>query len=183
MFIKEIKKHNKGYDPVFIYPRFMESYRTDRGPRQRTILNLGKLELPKEQWKLLADRIEDKVSGQQSLLEVDEHIEQLATHYASLIIRKQLTVAVHREQPADPPQYETIAIDSISNCNCRTIGAEYVGLAMYRQLGLEDLFQRLGFSQREQQLAALTIVGRLVHPGSERDTRQWAQQLSGLDEL
>jgi transposase len=183
MFIKEIKKHNKGYDPVFIYHRLMESYRTDRGPRQRTILNLGKLELPKEQWKLLADRIEDKVSGQQSLLEVDEHIEQLATHYASLIIRKQLTVAVHREQPADPPQYETIAIDSISNCNCRTIGAEYVGLAMYRQLGLEDLFQRLGFSQREQQLAALTIVGRLVHPGSERDTRQWAQQLSGLDEL
>ena len=67
MFIKEIKKHNKGYAPVFIYHRLMESYRTDRGPRQRTILNLGKLELPKEQWKLLADRIEDKVSGQQSL--------------------------------------------------------------------------------------------------------------------
>ncbi len=183
MFIKEIKKQNKGYDQVFTYHRLIESYRTDRGPRQRTLLNLGKLELPQQQWKLLADRIEDKVTGQQSLLAVDEHIEQLATHYARLIIRKQLTVAVHHDKPVDPPDYETIAIDSISNCNCRTIGAEYVGLAMYRQLGLDGLFQRLGFSKREQQLAALAIVGRLVHPSSERHTRQWAQQLSGLDEL
>ena len=183
MFIKEIKKHNKGYDPVFISHRLMESYRTERGPRQRTLLNLGKLDLPKEQWKLLADRIEDKVSGQQSLLAVDEHLEQLATHYARLIIRNQLTVAVYHDLPADARQYETIALDSISNCTSRTIGAEYVGLSLYRQLGLDGLFQRLGFSDREQQLAALSIVGRLVHPGSERDTRQWAQQLSGLDEL
>jgi transposase len=183
MFIKEIKKHNNGYDPVFISHRLMESYRTERGPRQRTILNLGKLDLPKAQWKLLADRIEDKVSGQQSLLAVDEQIEQLATHYARLIIRNQLAVAVHHDLPADPLQYETIALDSISNCTSRTIGAEYVGLSLYRQLGLDGLFQRLGFSDREQQLAALSIVGRLVHPGSERDTRQWAQQLSGLDEL
>jgi hypothetical protein len=54
---------------------------------------------------------------------------------------------------------------------------------MYRQLGLDGLLQRLGFSPSEQHLAALTIVGRLVHPGSERCTRQWAKQLSGLDEL
>jgi transposase len=183
MFIKEVKKQNKGYDQVFSYHRLMESYRTERGPRQRTLLNLGKLDLPKAQWKLLADRIEELVTGQQSLLAVDEHIEQLATHYARLIIRKQLTVAGHHDQPADPPPYETIAIDSISNSNSRTIGAEYVGLSMYRQLGLDSLFQRLGFSEREQQLAALSIVARLVHPSSERDTRQWAQQLSGLDEL
>jgi hypothetical protein len=52
----------------------MESYRTDRGPRQRPILNLGKLDLPQDQWKLLADRIEEKVIGQQSLMEVAEHV-------------------------------------------------------------------------------------------------------------
>lgn len=183
MFIKEIKKQNKGYNQVFSYHRLMESYRTDRGPRQRTILNLGKLELPQEQWKLLADRIEEIVTGQQSLLAVDDAIEQLATHYAKLIIRKQLSVTTARQKSGDMPEYETVALDSISNSQSRTIGAEYVGLSMYRQLGLEALFQRLGFSDREQQLAALSIVGRLVHPGSEHHSRQWAQELSGLDEL
>jgi len=42
----------------------MESYRTERGPRQRTVLNLGKLDLPKEKWKMLADSIEAKITGQ-----------------------------------------------------------------------------------------------------------------------
>ena len=41
--------------------------------------------LLKEQWKLLADRIEDKLGGQCSLLAVEERIESLATHYANVI--------------------------------------------------------------------------------------------------
>lgn len=181
MFIKEIKKTNKGYDKLFISHRLMESYRTNRGPRQRTILELGKLDLPKDQWKLLADCIETKVIGQQSLLPVDEHIEVLATHYAALIIHRQLIVA-QPEETLDS-EYETVDIKSFSNSRSRTIGAEYVGLSMFRRLGLESLFQQLGFSKTEVHLGALSIVGRLVHPASERQTRQWAQHLSGLDEL
>jgi hypothetical protein len=60
------------------------------------------------------------VTGQQSLLAVDEHIEQLAAHYARLIIGKQLTVAVHHNPPGEPLQYEPITIDSISNSTSRT---------------------------------------------------------------
>jgi len=49
MFIKEIKKRNKHYDKEFISHRLVESYRSERGPRHRTILNLGQLKIPKEQ--------------------------------------------------------------------------------------------------------------------------------------
>ncbi|MDI6786120.1 MAG: hypothetical protein QMD92_05355 [bacterium] len=80
MFIKEIKKKNKRYSKVFTYHRLMESYRTGLGPRQRTILELGKLDLLKDQWKLLADCIENKLTGQQSLLVVNAHIEGLSLH-------------------------------------------------------------------------------------------------------
>ena len=183
MFIKEIIKKNKGYDKVFVSHRLMESYRTQRGPRQRTILNLGKLDLPKEQWKLLADRIEEKIIGQHSFLPADEYIEDLATHYAKLIIHKRLTVAPSEVKNRDEPEYETIDVKSVSNSKSRTIGAEYVGLAMLRTLGLPTLFQQLGFSTRQINLAALSIVGRLVHPASERRTKEWAQYVSGLDEL
>ena len=183
MFIKEIKKKNKGYDKVFISHRLMESYRTERGPRQRKILSLGKLELPKEQWKLLADRIEEKVIGQESFLSIDENIESLATHYSSLIIQQRITLSKHQVEKTQQAEYETIDLNSVSNSKVRSIGAEYVGYETFKQLGFDTLFNKLGLSKQEIDLTALSIVGKLVYPASERRTRAWAQHLTGLDEL
>ena len=184
MFIREIKKKNKGYDKVFISHRLMESYRSERGPRQRTILQLGKLDLPKEHWKVLADRIEELVYGQRSCLSVPDQVEQLARHYANSIIQNGFLRTPAEEVPRrEPPDFETVALTSLETTQCRTIGAEYVGCSMFSALGLERLFRKLGFSSDQIQLSILAIVGRLVHPGSERQTRKWAQHLSGLDEL
>ena len=136
MYIKEVKKQNKGYRKVFVSHRLIESYRTDRGPRHRTILNLGKLSLPKDQWKILSDRIEEIVVGQTSLIPPDKNIEQLAGHYADIIIQNALL-----EKPSTdaskPCQYETVDLYSLKNGRCRTIGAEYVGLSMFKALTLQ----------------------------------------------
>lgn len=183
MFIKEIKKKNKGYNKVFVSHRLMESYRTERGPRQRTVLNLGKIDLPRAQWKLLADRIEERVVGQISFLSIDKNIENLATHYAQLIIQKRITFEKDQGNRKQEAAYETIDINSVSNSKIRTLGAEYIGYATFKRLGLESFFEQLGMSQKQIAVAALSIVGKLVYPASERRTRSWAQQLSGLDEL
>ncbi len=184
MFIKEIKKKNPGYDKVFITHRLVESYRTEKGPRQRTILNLGRLDLPKEQWKALADQIEAELSGQKSLYPVDKHIAELAAHYAHLIVQKKLIqprTDASEEPPA--PEYETIDVNSLVDSRSRTLGAEYVGLASFRKLGLDALLAEKGFSQKQIDLAILSVVGRLVRPASELRTRRWAQHLTALDEL
>jgi hypothetical protein len=183
MFIKEIKKRNKGYEKEFISHRLMESYRTQRGPRQRTVLNLGILDLSKEQWKSLADRIEAKVLGQGSLFAVDDHIEGLATHYAELIIQRDLVISPDVEKDKGEPDYETIDIRSVSSSRSRTIGAEYVGISMFKKLGLDSLFKKLGFTKTQIDYAVLSIVGRLVYPASERRMRVWATHLTGMDEL
>ena len=183
MFIKEIQKKNRDYDKVFISHRLMESYRTERGPRQRKILSLGKLELPKEQWKLLADRIEEKVIGQESFLSIDENIESLATHYASLIIQQRITLSKNQVEKTQQTEYETIDINSVSNSKVRSIGAEYVGYETFKQLGFDTLFNKLGLNKQEIDRATLSIVGKLVYPASERRTRAWARHLTGLDEL
>lgn len=183
MFIKEIKKKNKGYDKEFTYHRLMESYRTDKGPRQRTILNLGALDLPKEQWKSLADLIEAKLRRQESLFPVDDHIEALATHYANLIIQRGLVVTPDNQIKKKGPEYETIDINTISNSEVRTIGAEHAGLFMFRRLELDSLFRELGFTKEQTDLCALSIIGRLAYPASERRTRVWAKDISGMDEL
>ena len=183
MFIKEIKKKNKGYEKEFISHRLIESYRTEKGPRHRNILNLGKLDLPKDQWKLLANQIEDEITGQQSLYPVDNHIKELAVHYAQLIIQKKLMNTETNEQEKEEPEYERINLNSLTDSKTRTLGAEYVGLSTFKKLGLDSLLFQLGFSEKQVAFAALSIVGKLVHPASEKRTRRWAQKLTSLDEL
>lgn len=41
----------------------------------------------------------------------------------------------------------------------------------------------MGFNQKQVTQATLSIVGKLVHPGSEKRTRQWARKLTAMDEL
>ena len=59
--------------------------RTENGPRQRLILNLGRLELEPEQYKELANCIEAMLTGQQQLFSASRHIEKLACTAAEKI--------------------------------------------------------------------------------------------------
>jgi len=188
MFIKEIKKRNKHYEKEFFSHRLVESYRSEKGPRHRTILNLGELTIPKEHWKALADTIEAKLSGQQSLYPIEDAIEALADHYAQLIIKNRMSQAVDESSSSDyekkqEPRYETVDLNSIENSKCRTLGAEYVGISIFRELGLQQYLKKLNFTDQQVHLAYLSVVGRLVHPASERNTAEWARQLSAIDEL
>ena len=90
MYIREIQKKNPNSTKVFISHRLIESVRTPRGPRQRVVINLGQLDLPKEKWKELANRIEDLVRGyENSTVPLSAGIETLARHYTKQILRKQ----------------------------------------------------------------------------------------------
>lgn len=48
---------------------------------------------------------------------------------------------------------------------------------------MDRLLEEVGFSAQQIQAAALLVIGRLVAPGSERSTLEWAQRLSGIGEL
>jgi hypothetical protein len=58
MFIRTVRKKNRGSGQVYIYQQLIESVRTPRGPRQRILLNLGTLEILPTEWKELANRNE-----------------------------------------------------------------------------------------------------------------------------
>lgn len=68
MFIrKAIKKNRKTQKEYFSY-QLMESIRTERGPRQRLVLNLGcDLPVSDNERKELANRIEELQSGTSNL--------------------------------------------------------------------------------------------------------------------
>jgi hypothetical protein len=76
MFIREVKKRiktdGKFYD--YIQHRLVESVRTPNGPRQRTVLNLGTLEIDKDKFKALANTIEVIINKQNVLFDEDPEI-------------------------------------------------------------------------------------------------------------
>ena len=179
MFIKEIIKKNPTSDKTFTYHRLMEAVRTPRGPRQRMILNLGRLDLARDDWKTLANRIEEILSGQQTLLIALPHIESLAHYYAGMLRRKEMQSVPVSEQP----DWETVDLNSLSHSEVRTIGAESVAWDAFKSLGFPPMLSDLGFSQEEVHKAALLVIGRLVHPASERETAHWGKGISALQEL
>ena len=184
MYIREIRKKNPNSPKVFISHRLIESVRTPRGPRQRVVINLGQLDLPKENWKELANRVEDLLRGYERLtVPVSAEIETLARHYTKQILRKQRSEKKESNVLEDEQDFRTIDVNAVSASDGKSIGPEHVGLEAMKALGFFDLFRQLGFTGDESNLATLQIVGRLVHPGSERELRRYAKEQSALDEL
>lgn len=182
MFIREITKTDRVTGKVYVYHRLMEVVRTPKGPRQRIVLDLGRLDLPKDRWKILADRIEQVVSGQKRLWPVDETIERLAADFARRINRKERQIL----QPIPPSEgevWETVDLASFAQEEVRTVGGEAIGHWAFNELGFPKMLEEFGFSPMQAAVAALLIVGRLLHPASERETFLWARERSALDEL
>ena len=67
MYIRESKTKNKKTDKVYIKHSLVESVRTERGPRQRLVMTLGKLELDRSLWKELANALEAFLHGNSEL--------------------------------------------------------------------------------------------------------------------
>ncbi len=78
MFIKKVRKRNGRTQKLYEYLQLVESVRTEKGPRQRLVLNLGNLRLDPSQYHVFARRIEEILTGQMRLVELDETLEKSA---------------------------------------------------------------------------------------------------------
>ncbi|MCL4434934.1 MAG: hypothetical protein M1399_09300 [Actinobacteria bacterium] len=69
---------NKKTGAVYIKHQLVESIRTESGPRQRVVMELGHLDIDGTQWKSLAIAIADRLAGTQSIMEEDPEIASVA---------------------------------------------------------------------------------------------------------
>jgi len=184
MFIrKTTHTHNRNGQKYDTY-KLVESVRTQRGPRQCTVLNLGAhFDLPQQQWKDLADRIEAILTGQQDLFAVPEEIEQLARRYARKIIRRHGKSSAQPVEGQSQPDFQTVDINSLDNEQIRSVGGESVVLEMIKELELDHKLEALGLNQVNIEAAIGVIVARLLAPASERATHLWLQNETALDDL
>lgn len=187
MFIRETQKSKNG--KKYIQHQLVESIRTSNGPRQRLVLNLGFLKIEKDKWKVLANTIESELHGQKRIFSEGPEIEQLASHFAKIIIKERLVrqkTAVKSEVQMDQeskPSYELVDINSVATSDSRTIGAEHLVTSAMQSYGLDKILKELEFSDSQIDYAKILIAGRLVHPGSERETVRWVNENSAICEL
>jgi transposase len=182
MFIRKVPHKNKKNRREYFTYKLVESVRTERGPRQRDVLNLGvRFDLPRQQWKELANCIEGTLTGQRPLFDYPKKISTLARKYAREITRQQAQAIGEAEDV--PSDYQVVDVNSVDNEDIRSVGAEHVVYETMRHLGLDRKLRSFGLTIMQLALTMGVIAGRMIAPGSERATHQWLLNRSGLDEL
>jgi transposase len=182
MFIRKVLHKNKKNRKEYFTYKLVESVRTERGPRQRDVLNLGaSFNLAMEQWKDLANCIETELTGQRPLFDYPKKLRALARKYARAIIHQRSEAIDERQDiPAD---YQVVDVNSVDSEDIRTVGAEHVVYETIKELGLDRKLRSFGLTRMQLSLALGMIAGRIIFPGSERATHQWLLERSALDEL
>jgi len=143
----------------------------------------SEINLPEAEHKLLAQRIEAIVLGQQHLVPYSEAVEHLAQHYASQVIRQLSEVVIDQKSPVVTADFLTIDVNTIEKSEPRTVGTEHLLLQMAHQLELPKELKKIGLSTTEVSTALGSIIARATNPKSERATYTWLCDKSGLEEL
>jgi transposase len=184
MFIRKTRKKDPVSRKAYFSYQLVESIRTEKGPRQRILLNLGsKLDLDQKELKLLANRIEEIISDQSTFLVCPEKIESLAKKYASRLIQNLSKPLPEQKKTAAIPEYTTIDINSVLHEKARTIGNEHILLETVKQLKIPEKLKELKFTNKQINIALASIIARASFPASERATYSQLIGQSALGEL
>lgn len=186
MYIRAKRKFDPVTKKAYSFFQLVESIRTDRGPRQRILLNLGSdLGLSSEDLKELANRIEEIVSGQASCFPPTPAIEKLAQRYASRLVKNLAQPAgeTKGKETTSVPDLLTIDLQSVVHQEARTVGSEDLLLRIAYELKLPEKLAELNFSSKEIAVALGSIIARATSPASERATHSRLTHQSGMGEL
>jgi transposase len=179
MFIKKVRKTNGRTRKKYTYLHLVESVRTENGPRQKLILNLGNLPVDPSQFKALARRIEDILTGQNSFHEINKSVEKHAQTAALKIFEKQAK-EINDSEVSD---FRQIDINTLKISEPRSLGAEYICHSIWNQLNLDKVFLANGVTDKVLPVIKALVMGRLIDPGSERYIKGWVDHRSALYEL
>ena len=182
MYIRQTKTSNAATGKAYTTFRLVVSERIGSKVRQRTLLNLGRnFSLPKEQWPVLCARIDQILSGQDSLLSEPPAIETLAQRYAAQLIVR--SAPVSQGQETVEASYDEVDVASLELVRPRSVGVEHAGVTALTSLQLPQIFETAGLNGVQRAAALGSIIGRMAAPGSELSTWRWLCERSALGEL
>lgn len=182
MYIRETITKNKKKNTQYITHKLVQSYHTEKGSRQRVIMSLGKLDLPKNRWAELAAILEARINGQLSLIKEDNEIAVIAdnvlkhTDYVKNVKKQE-------EEMSQQADIQQIDLNSTQTTLHRSLGPEIIANSFWETLEFDNILSSCNFSSKQRSLAKAVILGKLIKPGSEIATWKWFQERTALIEM
>jgi len=132
MYIRKSTRKHKG--KTYTNYLLVESVQTPKGPRQRVICSLGNLApAPREEWLVLAHKLEASLRGQLSLGASQDEIDNIVAE-----VRR----TKKRTHFADPGSIIEVDSDRVDVEQAREAGPVHVGHQIWRQLKLDDILRQ-----------------------------------------
>jgi transposase len=169
MYIRKSTRTYKG--KTYTNYLLVESVQTPNGPRQRTICSLGSREPgPVEEWLGLAHKLEAALRGQQSLPESSEEFQSWVKK-----ARQRSNDGVRSDEGRFGSTV-TVATDNVDVEHAREAGPVHVGHQFWSQLGMNQILESAGLSQRACILTEVMTLNRLIAPSSEHAMPDWIRR-------
>lgn len=188
MFIRAVQKKDSKKEKSYTYYRLTSSHRIGNKTRQTVILNLGRLEnIEKSDHKILANRIEEIISGSENNLfsDIADHIEEQAQAFAKKILTEKVFPSTKGKTLSAEVKnnYQNVDIDSFEQIESKNIGGEWLVKQAFDRLNVPQALQEIGLDEKQVQVAQLLLTAKLIHPSSELETERWLNENSAAFEL
>lgn len=161
MYLRRIIRKKRDVD--YGYWALVESVRTGRGPRQRVVATIGKL----------PDFTDEERSGWE---EIGRTLKGDLPSHSDLF----------KEEP-EIPEWATVDIRRVTIDRLRRFGDVYLGLALWKRLRLDDIFDELQPEGQEdiawKDMFCLSTLARFCQPSSELAIAEGWYEKTALEDL
>lgn len=161
MFLRRIRRKKRGTN--YDYWALVESVRTARGPRQRVVGTIGKLSSLKKEERVGWEEIGRILSGEPAK--------------APNLFEKQ----------EDVPEWATVNTKGVQIERLRRFGDVYLGLALWKRLKLDKVFEKLQEQGREEiawaDMFSVLAIARMCSPSSELAIAESWYEKTALEDL
>ena len=167
MFLRKKRKVSGGEN--YEYWSLCETVRTAKGPRQRVVAALGKLD--EEETRSGWEDVDELLAGRQSIKARQMELGEAGTKSGSQI----------------PSRWEKVDVAAVSVERVRDFGEVYLALALWRRLGLDQLLGELMESGREAvkwpTVASVLVAARFCAQRSELGIAEQWYEKTALEDL
>lgn len=161
MFLRRNRRKIRGAD--YVYWTLVECVRTARGPRQRVVATIGKLPGLKKEERVGWEEIGRILSGEPA----------------------KATDLFEKEE--DVPEWATVNTRGVQIERLRRFGDVYLGLALWKRLKLDQIFERIQEQGREEiswsDMFGVLAIARMCQPSSELAIAESWYEKTALEDL
>lgn len=175
--------------------QLIESYRdAENRPRQRVVISLGNAKMSEDDRPVIAKEIEKRLYGRLDLFSsnhsastqkwIDTIIRRidLQGRWTPLSEFKSRQGSKSLEARQEESIIDGVVADRVSHSATTMLGPVLVANHAWQQLRLDDCLTGLGFTKAQRNVAAASVMSRLVDPVSENAMISWART-TALPEL